>query len=196
MNKKPEPQLEKEDSNIVEALKKERRGNKNSAYEENTEDLDTKPVVQGQKYQIDLGSVITIEQKLWSILECFSTNNGNTSNVFEHCEEWWDLVDSNTLSVIHSIFSEDDLRRALRRSSILEFLSITMINFLSSESKNSAELHGNLKVLTFYVHQNYLQLISSVLRKLPPYNSQNIWVKALRKIIRKKTSKQILKSSF
>lgn len=32
-------------------------------------DLDTKTVVQGQKYQIDLGSVITIEQKLWSILE-------------------------------------------------------------------------------------------------------------------------------
>lgn len=119
-----------------------------------------------------------------------------SANVFEHCEEWWDLVDSNTLSIIHSIFSEDELRRSLRKSSILEFLSITMINFLSSESKENTELQGNLKVLIFYVHQNYLQLITSVLKRLPPYNAKNIWVKALKKIIKKKTSKQILKRSY
>lgn len=70
-----------------------------------------------------------------------------------------------------------------------------MINFLSSESKNNEDLHNNLKVLIFYVHQNYLLLINSVLQKLPPYNSTNIWVKALRKIIKKKTSKQVFKGS-
>lgn len=71
-----------------------------------------------------------------------------------------------------------------------------MINFLSSESKVNKELYGNLKVLIFYVHQNYLILINLVLQKLPPYNNTNIWVKTLKRLITKKTSKQVQKGSY
>jgi len=78
----------------------------------------------------------------------------------------------------------------------LEFLSITIINFLSSESIKNKDLHGNLKILIFYVHQNFLLLISCVLQKLPPYNDSNMWVKALKKLIKKKKSKHIEKKSI
>jgi len=177
--------------NLIEALK----GEYKEAESKEAENIKTKTVVQGQKYEIDLGTVINIEQKLWKILDCFSSKDDKSANVFEFCEEWWDLVDSNTLSIIHSIFTEDDLRRSLRKSSIIEFLAITMINFLSSESKNNQDLQGNLKVLIFYVHQNYLLLVNSIIQKLPPYNNSNIWVKALKKTIRNKTSQQLMKES-
>ena len=130
-------------------------------------------------HQIDLEWVLNIEQKLWNILDCF-TGDTSSVNVFEFWEEWWDLVDSHTLSNIHSVFVEDLMRRSLRRAAILEFLAITMINFLSSEWKHNKDLHGNLKVLIFYVHQNYLIFISWILQKLPPYNNSNIWIKTLK----------------
>lgn len=41
----------------------------NSKTMQNKENLKTKSVVQGQKYQIDLGCILNIEQKLWSILD-------------------------------------------------------------------------------------------------------------------------------
>lgn len=69
------------------------------------EDLQTKNIVQGKEYQIDLEIILKIEQKLWSILDSF-TQEASKTNVFEFCEEWWDLVDSTMLSNIHSIFSD------------------------------------------------------------------------------------------
>jgi CTD small phosphatase-like protein 2 len=205
INKKPTKQNEikqrsseqvfkeiKEELNLESILEESKS---NSKTMQNKENLKTKSVVQGQKYQIDLGCILNIEQKLWSILDWFSLEDDKSIKVFEHWEEWWDLVDSQTLSTIHSIFSVDDLRRALRKSSILEFLAITMINFLSSESRTNKELHSNLKVLIFYVHQNYLIMVNCVLQKLPPYNNTNIWVKSCKKLIKKKMSKQIFKGT-
>ena len=49
-------------------------------------------------------------------------------------------------------------------------------------------------MLIFYVHQNYLLFIKSILVKLPPYNRKNIWVKTLKKTLKKKMSKQINKN--
>ena len=139
--------------------------------------------MQGREYQVDLECILKIEQKLWNILDVFAQSESK-ENVFEFWEEWWDLVDSKLLVNIHSIFADDLLRRSLRQASILEFLAITVINFLSSEWKNDNDLHGNLKVLIFYVHQNYLLLIKSILVKLPPYNGENIWVKTLKKTMK------------
>ena len=48
-------------------------------------------------------------------------------------------------------------------------------------------------MLIFYVHQNFLLFIKSILVRLPPYNGENIWVKNLKKILKKKISKKISK---
>ena len=180
-----------ESINLIEALKEEHK--EKQAIQSNN--IQTKSVVQGHKHQVDLEVVMNIEQKLWWILDWFTWQNDATTNVYEHCEEWWDLVDSNTLSQVHSVFTNDILRRLLRKSSILELLAITMINFLSSECKSNKDLHGNLKVLIFYIHQNYLILVSWILNKLPPYNNTNIWVRTLKRLIKKKSSSQIQKQS-
>ena len=57
----------------------------------------------------------------------------------------------NFVSIIHSSFDDDTTRRMLRKSWIIEFLTVTIINFLSSEWQTAIEVSAKLKMLIFYV---------------------------------------------
>jgi hypothetical protein len=46
-----------------------KEGIKASPLEQIRESLKTKSIVQGQKYQIDLGCILNIEQTLWLLLD-------------------------------------------------------------------------------------------------------------------------------
>lgn len=68
INKRSSEQVFKE---INEELKLEntKEETKSNSKKQKKESLKTKSIVQGQKYQIDLGCILNIEQKLWSILD-------------------------------------------------------------------------------------------------------------------------------
>ena len=68
---------------------------------------------------------------------------------------------------------------------------MTVSNFLSTESLQHQRLSSKLKNLMFYVHQNFLIVIDSTLRRLPPEAANSVWAKRLRIVCSSKQSKKI-----
>ena len=129
-------------------------------------------------HQVDIEVILQIEKILWWIVEWFS--EGSYKEVYIHCEEWWDLVDIDFFEGIHFWIAEDTIRKQLRHSCIIQIITITIANFISAEWSKINDAWGNLKILAFYVHQNFLTFIKWILQKLPPYNDSNVWVRTLK----------------
>ena len=63
--------------NLVELLKSRQATTFNGE-----SDIQTKSIVQGREYQVDLECILKIEQKLWNILDVFAQSESK-ENVFE-----------------------------------------------------------------------------------------------------------------
>lgn len=102
------------------------------------------------------------------------------------CEEWWEITHEDNLNYLDRLFKDDQVRRSVRQSIILELLTVTVCYALTSEKRAEDEtswlsnsLLVNLKSLFFYTHQNFLVLIDVIIHRLPTESSHNIWAHSL-----------------
>lgn len=95
-----------------------------------------------------------IEDKLWTILESFRYLQHSSPSIIpeepvdEHvmkanvqkyadiallCEEWWEITHDNNINYLDRLFKDENVRRSVRQSIILQVISITLCYSITSE---------------------------------------------------------------
>jgi CTD small phosphatase-like protein 2 len=136
-------------------------------------------------FMINLEDILIIEESLSFILESFH----NISEVLKTCEKLWELTADNTLNQIFSLYKDDRKRSLIRKSIVLQSLSISLGLYLFSSLKSNSELSSLLRAIFYYNHQGFLVLAKFISLRLPD-DSENIWIQKLTNLVDKRLNKK------
>lgn len=56
------------------------------------------------------------------------------------CEEWWDTTDGSNVNHLDKLFKNQDLRRAVRKTQILELLAVTACYTVTNEKGTPSDI--------------------------------------------------------
>jgi len=106
---------------------------------------------------------------------------------------------------LDKLFKNPELRRAVRKTQILELLAVTCCYTVTNEKGTPSELVKEGLVMSkdqiqtfyrlfFFVHQCFLSLVDLIIKRLPPESTRNIWAHSLSAILLNKSCEKLLKS--
>jgi len=161
------PTLENQDS--YECLEdQEPAANEPQFMEENGVPMDE---LDDRQCYVNLELIIKQEGLLWGILEALRADE----SAAYMCDEWINTVNSNNLIFIDRLFKDDEFRKHLRISIILEIMSILSTIYFTDLRPNLRPQAGNqLKSLMFYIHQNFLITMSFIIARISPSSMQSM----------------------
>jgi len=150
-----------------------------------SEGLDTDSCNTQMKDQIllNMENVIFFEDRIWAIGE----NLRKQESTLEICEDYWEMIRQEAvLFQVHRIFKDEPTKKGIRKSLILQLLTVSLLGYLESQEEHSRFL-THLRNLVNYTHQNFLCITQLLIDRFPPETMKhNIWANALRTIIQKK----------
>jgi CTD small phosphatase-like protein 2 len=118
-----------------------------------TSSRNTSPV-----YKIKLSLYLKLEQKLWEMVK----NVQDFDTFHKIRQDFWQLASNNKIWEVEDCFKELKTRKSVRKALILQ-LSGAM---LASELYNADDAFSNLKNLMLFIHQNYIEVLSSLHSKV------------------------------
>lgn len=113
--------------------------------------------------------MLSLEKKIWKILFILKTN----SDISKQVMEWFTQSKALSIMKFECLFKEDELRRTLRQSMILEVLSFSLTYYIICEQW-SLPMMTHIRNLIFNIHQNYVTFLFFVSQKLPSDSKQNV----------------------
>ena len=110
---------------------------------------------------IKLNFYIKLEKKLWDMVQ--SVNEPNSFNKTR--EEFWQLVLKGKVWEVEDCFKEVKIKKSIRKALIVELCGV----MISNDLYRANDAISNLKNLSLFIHQNYVEVLYSIhtLVKLP-----------------------------
>ena len=141
-----------------------------------------------EKPLVNLKQVLMIEERLYETLENLRQNIPDKTI----CDEYWSLTEDSSIPAIEKIFSEKRTQNILRHACIIELAAVAFANICFND-KISQELLQYFSNLFYYVHQNFLSLMSLMLHRCSNDSLSNTWTHALRERIQERHIKISIK---
>lgn len=136
-------------------------------------------------FMINLEDILIIEDSFSYMLDNFH----NTSELLKTCEKLWDLTADNTLNHIFSLYKDDKKRKIIKKSIVLQSLSIALALYFSSAPRASTDISSLLRSIIYYNHQGFLVISKYISLRLPD-DKDNLWIIKLNKLVEAKSNKK------
>lgn len=138
------------------------------------------------RFMINLEDLVLLEEKLCRVTDGLKVYKSSAYDF----EEWWLLTTGNTLSRVHTLFRDEHVRKHIRESMVLEVVSVALAEFCFLIGSPPSMMLTQVQNVMFYVHQNFLVVVSFLLSRLPPDNMANSWAQNLQMLIDSKRVKR------
>jgi NLI interacting factor-like phosphatase len=114
--------------------------------------------------KIKLSICIKIEAKLWEMIQ----NVNEPQNFNKLCKEYWEQIKTSKIWEIEDHFKEVKQRKSVRKALIIELCGV----MISGELYQIEDSANNVKNLMLFIHQNYIEVLNLMYRKLKlPFSS-------------------------
>jgi len=138
------------------------------------------------RFMINLEDLVLLEEKLCRVTDGLKVYKSNAYDF----EEWWILTTGNTLSRVHTLFRDEHVRKHIREAMVLEVVSVALAEFCFLIGSPPSMMLTQVQNVMFYVHQNFLVVVSFLLSRLPTDNGANSWAQNLQLLIDAKRVKR------
>ena len=134
------------------------------------------------RFMVNLEDLVQLEEKLCRVIEGLKMYKSSAYDF----EEWWMLTTGNTLSKLYTLFRDQHVRKSIREAMILEVVSVSLAEFCFLIGSPPSMMLTQVQTIMFYVHQNFLLILSFLLSRLPPDTAASSWTHNLQLLIQSK----------
>ena len=143
------------------------------------------------KVPINIEDLLIQEERLWMILTCIRFGSD-----YSICaEEYLEFSHITSIQTFDPFFNEKKIKEELRINSVNEYVSV-MLSILTLITNKLCEVSmTHIKNLLYYLHQNFLLIISMILSRIDKDYIDNVWGNRLKEIVFTRLSLEIRKDS-
>lgn len=143
------------------------------------------------KVPINIEDLLIQEERLWMILTCirFGTDYSIAA------EDYLEFSHITSIQSFDPFFNEKKIKEDLRINSINEYVSV-MLSIMTLITNKLCEVSiTHIKNIIYYLHQNFLLIISIILSRIDKEYLDNVWGNKLKEIVFTRLSPEFRKDS-